>query len=212
MTDKPKNTFGGANQHGLYVPMTDVEQEVLGRLVENKDLEIRIDGWGVVHNPHVRFGDHRVELVFQLDFHKPAEPIAVTFFDLELRTVSGKKRLLRKRYPLSNNGQPMMVGAGLSLTLGWDIAIDHMSPELVKAVKPGAIGLTTRRLDATTGNRTLLGNMNLDENQARLAAFLDRQDKGFKESDDKKAIRATEAAGYEVKVTTDGVVLPDVKV
>lgn len=212
MTDKKANLFGGANQHSLYVPMSDVEQEVLHRLVENKDLEITIHGWGVVHNPYVRFGDHRVGLVFTLNFQKPAEAMPVHFFDMELRTVSSKKTLLRKRYPLAMNGQPMMIGAGLSLTLEWDIAIDHMSPELVKAIKPGAVGLTTRRLDPVTGNRTVQGNMNLTEQQARVAAFLDKQDEKFKKSDAKKAIKATMDAGYEIKGTSDGVVVPDVKV
>lgn len=210
MANDEKNVFGGANPHGLYVPMTEDEQEVLDRLAETQDLEIVIHGWGIVRNPAVSFGDHRVGLVFTLDFHKPATPIPVHFFDLELRVTSIGKTLLRKRYPLEANGNPLMIGAGLSITLSWDIAIDHMAPELVKAIKPGAMGLTTRRLDPVTGLRTVTGNMDLEAHHKRLAGFLDRKSAALEQQDEAKAVKATQAAGYEVKTDADGnPILPD---
>ena len=206
-----KNMFGGANPNGMYVPMTDIEQEVLERIAETQDLEIEIHGWGHVRNPLMTFGDHRIGLVFTLNFNKPAIPMPVHFFDMSLRIASSKLLLSNKRHalPPMPDGQPMMIGAGLSLTFQWDIALDHMSPELVKAIKPGAIGLTTRRLDPVTGNRTLQGNMNLSEDQARVAKALDAQNAAFARSDALKAVQATKAAGYDVKETADGVVLPD---
>lgn len=207
--NQDKNLFGGVNPNGVYIPMTEYEQEVLERLTETNDLVIIIHGWGVVRNPMMKFGDHRIGLVFQLDFHKPVVPMPVYFFDLELKVTSLNTSLLRKRYPLSDDGKAVMIGAGLSLTLQWDIAMDHMSPELVKAIKPGAIGLTTRRLDPVTGNRTLAGNMDLSDAQINVAKSLDSNSKLMKSMDDADAIRATIDAGYEVKVIAAGVVLPE---
>ena len=51
-----------------------------------------------------------------------------------------------------------MIGAGTSLQMVWDIAIKHMDPKLVKALKPGALGLTSRWIDRDTGDITMLGN------------------------------------------------------
>jgi hypothetical protein len=196
MTDnQDKNIFGGANPSGMYVPMTETEQEVLDRLVQSQDLEIEIVGWGVVHNPWVKFGDHRIGLEWTLTFNKPPVPKPVYYFDLELRVASSKTFLMKKRYPTTVGGKPTLIGAGLGVTFMWDIAIDHMSPALVKAIVPGAIGLTTRRLDPVTGNRTLEGNMHLAENQSKVANFLDMQSEALKRKDDKEAIQVTKAAG-----------------
>ena len=35
-----KNIFGGGNPNSIYVPMSEVEQEAVSRLVESKDLRI----------------------------------------------------------------------------------------------------------------------------------------------------------------------------
>lgn len=195
MTDnnQDKNLFGGANPNGVYVPMTETEQEVLDRLVQSQDLEIDIKGWGVVRNPWASFGDHRIGLQWELVFNKP--PIPVYYFDLELRVASSQLILMKKRYPTTFNGQPKLIGSGQGpIQFNWDIAIDHMSPELVKAIMPGAIGLTTRRLDKDTGNRTLLGNMDLSDDQARMANFLDTQAKTIRLKDDTDAVKVSSNA------------------
>lgn len=157
------NRFGGGNANSVYVPMSDDEQEVLMRLVESQTLRIHVHGWGMEIVPQqVGYGDKRVQVTFQLDFDRPKVPIRVPSLNLELRTADGLC-LFRKPYPtFGDDGKPMQIAAGMSFQLVWDIAIDHMDPALVKTLKPGALGLTTRRLDKDTGERTLQGNMKLD--------------------------------------------------
>lgn len=202
MTDnQDKNLFGGANPNGLYVPMTETEQEVLDRLIQSQDLEVELKGWGVVHNPWASFGDHRIGLQWTLMFNKPAIP--VYFFDLELRVASSKLVLSRKRYPTTLDGKPELIGAGREIQFNWDIAIDHMSPELVKAIVPGAIGITSRRLDRDTGDRTLVGNMGLSDNQAKMASVLDNQAHTIQKYDDKKVEHVKNIAAKK------GVIIPE---
>ena len=50
---------------------------------------------------------------------------------------------------------------GVFLDLVWDIAVRSVDPNLVKAVVPGATGLTSRLQDKDTGLLTLTGNMRL---------------------------------------------------
>jgi hypothetical protein len=203
MTDnQDKNLFGGANPNGLYVPLTETEQEVMDRLIQSQDLEIEIKGWGVVHNPWASFGDHRIGLQWELVFNKP--PVPVYFFDMELRVASSHFVLLRKRYPTTLDGQPKLIGAGQgAIQFNWDIAIDHMSPELVKAILPGAIGMTSRRLDRDTGVRTLHGNMGLADNQAQVAQMLDKSAEKVRNMDDQKVAMATDLAAKK------GTILPE---
>ena len=40
------NVFGGKNPHGMYVPMTDEELEVLVRVAEAKEFKLVIKDWG----------------------------------------------------------------------------------------------------------------------------------------------------------------------
>lgn len=171
-----QNRFGGGNANALYVPMTDYEQEVLMRLVESQSLRIRAHGWGLpdVVPFKVAYGDKRVSVLFRLSFTAPENPVRVSSLDLELRTDTGIT-LFRKPYPtIGNDGQALLIGAGVDLDLAWDIAIDHMDPNLVKMLKPGALGLTTRRLDKETGNRTLTGNMRLSERDRESLLDLDK--------------------------------------
>ena len=192
MSNKDKNIFGGANVNGLYVPMTDVEQEALSRIREADDLEIVVHGWCTVDKITTIFGDHRVGLQFRVDFTKPAAPMAVFFLDLELRVRSSHVTLFRQRYPTAVGGQPLQACAGVFVDLQWDIAIDHMSPALVKALVPGAIGLTSRRLDRDTGVRTTLGNMDLTQHQQWVAQSLDDSAQGLRKEDEKAVEKAAE--------------------
>lgn len=175
-----KNMFGGKNPLGLYVPMTEDEQEVLERLVEHNDLELVIHGWTTLPNPRIRYGDLRVSVVFRLHFH--GKPSNIYYLDLELRTRTGIT-LFRQKMPLIQNGKPVTVQEGMYLDLAWDIAVDHMDPKLVKLIKPGALGLTSRRIDKDTGARTLVGNMKLNTKEKNFIHAIDKGSEKVRQED-----------------------------
>lgn len=152
-----KNPFGG-RAGSMYTPMSEDEQEVLDRLVASRDLDVFIKGWGHIKGVQAgKTGDLRIAIPLTLDFDRPEVPVPVYFFDLELRTGSGIL-LFKERQSTVYNNSPLMIGTGTSLQMVWDIAIKHMDPKLVKALKPGALGLTSRWIDKDTGDITLLGN------------------------------------------------------
>jgi hypothetical protein len=198
-----KNPFGGANVNSLYVPLSETEQEVLSRLVEADDLEVVIHGWGILHRPQILFGDLRVSIMFRLDFNAPAVPQPVHYFDLELRTRAGMT-LFKERQPTVYGGKPLQVAAGVSVDLAWDIALHHIDPKIVKAIKPGAVGLTSRRLDKETGEPTFKGNMDLSGAQKKLLRIMREGEDRVRKDDAKKVLRATQDAGDEIKVTSKG--------
>lgn len=167
------NAFGGGNTNSLYTPMSETEQEVVARLVEIGALRVHIVGWGFVSKPRVTFGDLRVAIAFRMDFSKPEVPMPVSHFDLELRLEDGRL-LYKERQSAVYNGQPLQIAAGVYLDMVWDIAIRYMDPELVKSIKPGATGLTSRMLDRDTGVETLLGNMTLTPENKDLLVKLRR--------------------------------------
>src|SRR3989338_6957014 len=129
-----KNLFGGGGRFGLYTPMSETEQEVLSRLIEQKDLRVHIVGLGVVDSPRAKFGDLRLSLSFRLDFTAPEFPMPVPFFDLELRTGSGLL-LFKERQSTMYGGRPIEVASGVYLDLVWEIAIQAMDPSVVKMLK-----------------------------------------------------------------------------
>lgn len=140
------NIFGGGNKNSLYTPMSEDEREVLQRLVDSDDMEIVIRGWGIVNKfKSVKFGDLRLQIIFSVHFNSPTIHMPVDHFDLQLRTRSGIELFSETQFIPTT-----MIGDGVVLDLAWDIAIRSMSPEVVKAIKPGARGLTTRE-----GNRHL---------------------------------------------------------
>ncbi|MEI6297958.1 MAG: hypothetical protein WCO84_10090, partial [bacterium] len=160
------NLFGGLNPHGAYVPLTEDEQEVLQRIADSKDVELVVHGWAVLPQPKITFGDLRVGIKFRVNFG-PGRPTPIHFFDLELRFSSGET-IYRQKLAVDVGGKPVIVGQGVGidfLDLAWDIAIDHMDPSFVKRMKPGAIGLTSRKLDKDTKERTAYGNMKLTNTQ-----------------------------------------------
>ncbi|NBR00418.1 MAG: hypothetical protein EBT79_02480 [Actinobacteria bacterium] len=161
------NIFGGGNARSLYTPMSEVEQEVIARLVEAGDLRVVIVGWGHVDRPRVTFGDLRLSVVFRLTFDRPETPIPVHYLDLELRTGSGVL-LFRDRQPTTYGGNPILVAQGVFIDLAWDIAIKSIDPALVKTVLPGVTGLTSRLQDKDTGRMTLTGNMKLKAGEAAI--------------------------------------------
>lgn len=202
------NLFGGKNARGLYVPMSEVEQEAIIRLVEARDLVLFIHGWGRLDNPRFLVGDHRIGVQFRLTFHRPPAPMPVYFFDLELQTRAGLS-LVKERLPTLYNGKPVSVMAGMFLDMQWDIAIHSMDPRLVKMLMPGTIGLTSRRQDKDTGEMTSRGNMKLDDNQAQALQELEAAQAANRAADAKQVVEATVKAGYKVKRTRKGLEAED---
>lgn len=174
-----KNAFGGGNRKSLYTPMSEDEQEVLSRLVQTKDLDVFLVGWGFIQGVSASFGDLRLDIPIQITFSAPVVPLMVSYFDLELRTGSGML-LFKERQSTLYNNQTLAVGAGTSLSMVWSIAIRSMDPKIVKMYKPGALGLTSRWLDKDTGNITLLGNTKLTENNKALLRKLRRGEASVK--------------------------------
>lgn len=168
---REKNPFGGKNPNSLYVPMSETEQELVSRLVESGDLQVRVHGWGVVPNPSVTLGDLQVIIPLTLKFDRPEVPIPVHYFDLELLTGSGIS-LYREKQPCEYGGQPLSVGSGTVIQMVWHIGIRAMDPNLVKMLMPGKVGLTSRRFDRDTGALTLAGNMDLDSGKRKLLGIV----------------------------------------
>lgn len=168
-----KNPFGGL-KGSLYTPMSEDEQEVLDRLIAARDLDVFVKGWGHIKGVQAaKAGDLRIALPLTLDFDRPEVPVPVHFFDLELRTGSGIL-LFKERQSTIYDHKPLMVGAGTSLQMVWDIAIKHMDPKLVKMLKPGALGLTSRWIDRDTGDITMLGNTRMAAKEKALLRKLRR--------------------------------------
>lgn len=172
------NIFGGANENSLYVPMSDLEQEAVSRIVEDHGLEVRIRGWGK-STPIVVHGDLRISLFIDMSFSAPEFPTPVHYFELELWTKTGIKLfpvMGADKQSVMYGGNPLYVSAGVKIQLAWDISMHSMSPELVKKIVPGATGLTSRVIDKTTGNLTLTGNMRLSEDHLRYLHYLRSQE------------------------------------
>jgi hypothetical protein len=161
-----KNMFGGGNKQSLYTPMSEDEQEVLSRLVAARDLDVIIVGWGVIRNVQASFGDLRLDIPIQITFNRPETPMLVPYVDLELRTGSGLL-LFKERQSTEYGGKPIAVGTGTALSMVWHIAIQAMDPKIVKALKPGARGLTSRWVDPDTGQISLFGNTKLSAKEKK---------------------------------------------
>lgn len=177
MSGLGKNIFGGGNAASLYVPLSDVEQECLARLVEMGELSVHIVDWGIAHKPIVTHGDARVRVVFRMDFDRPVAPVNVYHFKLELRTGSGKV-LFRDKQSTMYEGRPIQVAAGVFLDMVWDIQLRHLDPALVREVLPHVTGLTSRLQDRDTGDMTLLGNMRLTPEKQAVLTQLRRAEAG----------------------------------
>lgn len=150
------NVFGGKSRHGLYTPLSEDEQEVLERLAQAGQFKIVIKGWGHVPKPKVKFGDARLQFTWKMLFAKPEPPgVNLHYLDLELWTHSGIF-LLANRLTVQMNGQPMVAARGLEYDLAWDIQLKQIDPAVVKMIKPGAHGLTSR-----------LGNTRMTSEQKR---------------------------------------------
>lgn len=188
------NAFGGKNPNGLYVPMSELEQECLSRLVEAGDLRVHVREWGIVNQPRARYGDGRLQLAFRMNFDRPEIPQPVYYFDLELKTSSGLL-LFKERQSVMYDGKPVSVAAGVFFDLVWDIGIRSIDPKVVKAVLPYARGLTSRLQDKDTGEMTLTGNMKLDSRKKKLLYGVRQAEERNKVDTKAKAVKATKAEG-----------------
>ena len=188
-----KNPFGGI-AGSMYTPMSEDEQEVLDRLVASRDLDVLIKGWGHVRGVQAgKTGDLRIAIPLTLNFDRPEVPVPVHYFDLELRTGSGIL-LFKERQSTIYDHKPLMIGAGTSLQMVWDIAIKHMDPKLVKALKPGALGLTSRWVDRDTGAITLLGNTRMGTKDKALLRKLRQSEAANRADTAQQVLKAVEKA------------------
>jgi len=188
------NLLGGKNEGSLYVPMSEDEQEALSRLIEADDLEVVVVGWGILTKPKITLGDKRMAIRFTLNFNAPDVPMRVWYFDLELRTRSGLT-LHVERHPTLYGNEPITVYSGISMEMIWDMAIDRIPPAVVKMIKPGSVGLTSRFTDRDTGEYDPKGgNMKLTPEQK---AALDHVQAGaarVRAEDQKKTAKVSKKA------------------
>ena len=191
-----KNIFGGKNENSLYIPMSEVEQEALDRLIQKQDLVVNIRNWGFISEPTVTFGDKRISIHIDITFNAPAIPMDVFYFDMELKTRGGLI-LFTERHRTFYNHKPIKVGAGTNLNMIWDIAIARIDPKLVKMLVPHARGLTSRLTDKDTGEMTLTGNMKLSANARRVAQSLKEGEDKVRAIDLKDVVAATKKATHK---------------
>jgi hypothetical protein len=164
----------------MYVPMSEDEQEVIQRLIETDDLEVVAHEWGVLNEPNIIAGDHRIGIRFRLDFLGSPIIRHLHYLDLELRTRAGMT-IFRETKAIS---PPILIDGSTFVDWQWDIALHSMSPELVRIIKPGAKGLTSRRQDRDTGEMTAQGNMSLDTTKKRLLAMMEQGNDNIRKEDE----------------------------
>lgn len=183
------NIFGGKNPNSLYVPMSETEQEALSRLVEAGLLQVIVHGWGYFDAPKAIFGDGQIMIPLSMTFDRPETPMAVSYFDLELRTRTGIS-LFREKQTTEYAGQPLMISAGVSLDMVWHIGIRAMDPALVKSLVPGAKGLTSRLIDKDTGALTATGNMKMNTAKRRILESVRRGEASVRQSNREAVAKA----------------------
>lgn len=203
-----QNPFGGGNAHSLYVPMSEDEQEVMQRLRDSKDYTVLVHGWGHFDAPPMTIGDARVSFLLDMTFSAPLIAMPVRFFDMELQT---RGETLFRQHMALQAGNPVMIGSGTQLVFAWDIMIHHLDPELVKRFKPGALGLTSRRLDRDTKEPTLRGNMQTTPAQDKLLQLMHQGEARVRADDQQILTQAAKDEGVQVKKTAKGLIVPEVK-
>jgi hypothetical protein len=207
---KDTNPFGGKNPHGMYVPLTDDEMEVLERLALAQEFKVVVKDWGRIENfqlgryspetwagkPLVTFGDKRLSFYFNMNFTAPLVPQPNWYFDMEVWALGYK---LFPGLPTNENpypgrlatevgGNPIQIAAGMSLAMALDVGLDKIDPAIVKEVKPKAIGLTTRH-----------GNMHLDTHHQRLLGQLRAGEAKVRKIIKQEAVEATQKTHGKTK-------------
>ena len=184
---KVKNAFGGGNE-SLYIPLTEIEQEFISRLVETGEIIVILHGWGAIQ-PRITFGDKVLHAHIKFLFEKAPPPpgVSVPFFDMELRTQSGIT-LYRQKMPTSYDNTPIIVSDEVELEMVWDIALKFIDPKLIKLLMPSVRGFTTRLEDRDTHDITITGNMRLDKDLTKKAHDLYKNEQMLKRYDEKKLL------------------------
>jgi len=178
------NPFGGKNPNGSYVPLSEDELDVIERLAESGEYELRIVGWGHVRgftighypgpqeydgNPIITIGDKRIAFTFRMSLNAPETPQPNWYFDIEV--VAYGKVLFSRRMPTEANGKPITVGAGLDLDLKLDLALNSVDRDFLKEVSPSIRGITSRR-----------GNMKLPSHLRRVLHSMHEGEKALRKS------------------------------
>ena len=183
---KGKNDFGGGNSISSYIPITEIEQEFISRLVESGEIIVVLHGWGVTQ-PRVSFGDKNLHahIKFMFDKAPPPPGIQVPFFDMELKTQSGIS-LYRQKMPTSYDNNPILISNEVDLEMVWDISLRFIDPKLIKLLMPSVTGFTTRLEDKDNHDITVVGNMNLNKELTKKAHELRDYETRLKKMDEKK--------------------------
>ena len=185
-----KNEFGGGNKISSYIPLTEIEQEFISRLVEMGELVVHLHSWGTVC-PKVSFGDKVLHAHIKIFFENAPPPpgLSVPFFDMELRTQSGIS-LYRQKMPTSYDNTPIMVSNEVELEMVWDISLKYIDPKLIKLLMPSVIGYTTRLEDRDTHDITVTGNMRLNKELTKKAYDMHSNEQKLKHYDEEKLKKA----------------------
>ena len=150
---REKNILGGGNPHGLYQPISDLEQETLERLAAELAYSVR-----VVDPPNFfarierisPASDKRIQFDITLS-QNPSIPGITHIRQVTLQLWARNRLLFQRPMRLEvttvKGPQPVMFGSDphagvIEQTIRWDITIEKMNPDLVKEVCPGAVGLT----------------------------------------------------------------------
>ena len=120
---------------------------------------------------------------FRLDFPEGMAPTPMPSLDLELQRHNGETVFREKKALAPPGAQAPLAIGGSFFELQWDIAIHSMDPAFVKAIKPGAMGLTSRRIDRDSGERTAEGNMQLSSVQKAALAHVEAGAARIREQD-----------------------------
>lgn len=174
------NIFGGKNPHGLYVPMSEDEQETLSRLIEGDYLEMGIEnGPFKIVNTKFILGDLRLGIRFQLECPELIVNQVLSSLQLKLNIRNGKTLFSEEKEITPQ----VILQNGMILSFQWDIALHSISSDIVKEIKPGSIGLTSRRQDKDTREMTREGNMKLSSFQKKLLSHVEEGSARIREID-----------------------------
>ena len=190
-----QNVFGGKNANSIYVPMTEIEQEALSRMIETGDLQVNLVGWGVINKPKITFGDARIQITSTITFNRPETPMDVYYFDMELVTGSGQV-IYKDRKATMYDNKPIAIQTGTTLTLIWDIMVKALDKKFVRQWVPSAIGITSRLMDRDTGALTLTGNMRVRPQELALLQKLARGERQSRQLAHEKLVQAVKKQGF----------------